>query len=97
MGSFPDGATANGVLDMAGNVEEWVADFYDRDEDQAFGYPLGAQVNPVNVTYSVWGHVVRGGSYLDGAWMLRSGARGISPGGASRTVGFRCAADVTPR
>jgi serine/threonine-protein kinase len=31
VGSYPQGASPYGVLDMAGNVWEWVADKYDRD------------------------------------------------------------------
>jgi formylglycine-generating enzyme required for sulfatase activity len=29
VGSFPDGASADGVLDLAGNVDEWTATVYE--------------------------------------------------------------------
>ncbi|MBX3202706.1 MAG: SUMF1/EgtB/PvdO family nonheme iron enzyme [Labilithrix sp.] len=89
VGSFPDGATPTGLLDMAGNAAEWVADWYDRDEQQ-FGYRRGAQTNPTGPTFGVLGHVIRGGSYRDGAHWLRAAARRAS-NLAEREVGFRCA------
>ncbi|MBX3205468.1 MAG: SUMF1/EgtB/PvdO family nonheme iron enzyme [Labilithrix sp.] len=89
VGSFPDGATPTGLFDMAGNVAEWVADWYDRDEQQ-FGYRRGAQVNPTGPSFGVLGHVIRGGSYRDGAHWLRAAARRASTF-AEREVGFRCA------
>jgi formylglycine-generating enzyme required for sulfatase activity len=92
VGSFPDGATPTGLLDMAGNVAEWVADWYDRDEQQ-FGYPRGAVTNPKGPAFGVLGHVVRGGSYLDGAHWLRTAAR-LPKKYAERDVGFRCAASL---
>jgi formylglycine-generating enzyme required for sulfatase activity len=33
VGRYPDGATPEGLMDMAGNVEEWMENFYDKDED----------------------------------------------------------------
>lgn len=93
VGSFPDGKTEAGLLDMAGNASEWVFDFYDRDEE-GFGYPRGKQVDPKGPSFGPYGHVVRGGSYRDPAFLLRTAARRASPE-ATREIGFRCAYDVT--
>jgi formylglycine-generating enzyme required for sulfatase activity len=92
IGSFPDGATATGLLDMAGNVSEWVFDWYDRD-DEGYGYSRGAQVNPKGPPYGAHGHVIRGGSYREAAHWLRTAARRAWPY-ATREIGFRCAYDV---
>lgn len=92
VGSFPDGRTPTGLFDMAGNAAEWVADWYERDEQQ-FGYPRGAQTNPKGPSFGALGHVIRGGSYRDGAHMQRAASRHASTF-ALREVGFRCAADV---
>jgi sulfatase modifying factor 1 len=92
VGSFPDGATPTGLLDMAGNAAEWVADWYDRDEQQ-FGYKRGAQTNPKGPTFGALGHVIRGGSYRDGAHWLRAASRRASMF-VEREVGFRCAASL---
>jgi formylglycine-generating enzyme required for sulfatase activity len=92
VGSFPDGATPSGLLDMAGNAAEWVSDWYDRDDD-GYGYGRGAQVNPKGPPYSVYGHVVRGGSYREAAHWMRTAARRAWPY-ASREIGFRCAYSV---
>jgi formylglycine-generating enzyme required for sulfatase activity len=92
VGSFPDGATATGLLDMAGNAAEWVFDFYDRD-DEGYGYGRGAVVNPKGPPYGPFGHVIRGGSFRDAAHWLRTAARRAFPY-SSREIGFRCAYDV---
>ena len=90
--SFPDGQTPSGLHDMAGNAAEWVSDFYDRDDD-GYGYPREARVNPKGPTSSPYGHVVRGGSYRMAAYWLRTAAR-FASSNASREIGFRCAYDV---
>lgn len=92
VGSFPDGATPTALLDLAGNAAEWVWDWYDRDEQQ-FGYRRGAQTNPKGPAFGQYGHVVRGGSYRDGAHELRAAARHASLF-AQRDIGFRCAATL---
>lgn len=91
VGSFVDGATPTGLLDMAGNAAEWVYDWYDVDEE-GFGYPRAARINPTGPVFGQ-GHVVRGGSFRSAAWALRTAARTFSPFAASRDVGFRCAYD----
>jgi formylglycine-generating enzyme required for sulfatase activity len=93
--SFPDGATPLGIVDMAGNAAEWVSDYYDiPDPETGFGYPRASQINPTGPTTGIF-HVVRGGSYVDGAAWMRAASRRNSDSTGSPTVGFRCAADAT--
>ncbi len=87
IGSFPQGRTLEGLDDMAGNVEEWVADWYSN------RYPDSAQHNPKGPTLGDH-RVVRGGSYVDGAAWLRAAARTKAfPSLAQPWRGFRCAYD----
>ena len=92
VGSFPDGATPAGIEDLAGNAAEWVADLYDVD-DQGFGYAPGSAVNPRGPSSGVF-HVVRGGSYTDGAAWMRTTARTTTTVARSAQIGFRCAVSV---
>jgi formylglycine-generating enzyme required for sulfatase activity len=95
VGSFPDGATPLGVLDMAGNAAEWVADVFELDK---FGDPVGyaddAVVNPPAKTAGGGPHIVRGGSFEDGATWLRTSSRDYDILPRPPWVGFRCAEDV---
>ncbi len=91
VGSFPDGRTPQGLLDLAGNAAEWVADFYDV-TDAGFGYAPISIMNPKGPATGSH-HVVRGGSYADGAAWLRTAARGTISELRSPHVGFRCAYD----
>ncbi|MBK9926041.1 MAG: SUMF1/EgtB/PvdO family nonheme iron enzyme [Anaerolineales bacterium] len=91
VGSYPVGASFYGVLDMAGNVWEWVADRYDHEyyQDPDSDNPLSVSGNNI---------VVRGGSFLTGrAVGIRSSDRhSLPPDNTSYSLGFRCATDVTP-
>jgi formylglycine-generating enzyme required for sulfatase activity len=84
VGSFPDGASPFGAVDMAGNVWEWVADWFGP-------YDSGAQTNPSGPRSGIL-RVVRGGGWQDRiASGLSSAAReGVEPGLSNPNVGFRC-------
>ncbi|MFP4598912.1 MAG: SUMF1/EgtB/PvdO family nonheme iron enzyme [Persicimonas sp.] len=88
VGSHPDGATPDGVRDMAGNVAEWVADWYGRYPDDApsLANPTGPEAGELKV--------VRGGGHLSSGRWRRTRARfGADPTRGSRNIGFRCAYD----
>jgi formylglycine-generating enzyme required for sulfatase activity len=70
---------------MAGNVREWVADWFGR-------YPSADQVNPAGPA-SGESRIPRGGSWLDTPDDVRSANRGEnSPDYTRHKVGFRCSA-----
>jgi formylglycine-generating enzyme required for sulfatase activity len=88
VGSFPDGASWVGALDMAGNVWEWVVDWYGP-------YPSGRQENPTGPGAGE-SRVLRGGAWLDPQRRVRSAGRlAFKPEDGAYDVGFRCA--VTAR
>jgi len=89
VGSYPAGASPYAVLDMSGNVWEWVADWYDAlyYESNPIDYPTG----PESGAY----RVVRGGSWNDYEWYIRSASRySYFPDNKRFSVGFRCVMDV---
>jgi serine/threonine-protein kinase len=87
IGSYPAGASPYGALDMAGNVWEWVSDWF----DPAY-YLDSPRDNPVGPPSSPAGqHSVRGGSFLSNARNVRVAYRyGYSPTTAAADLGFRC-------
>jgi len=81
VGSFPDGATPEGILDLAGNAAEWTADPFTPD----YGSPPTSE------------RAVRGGSFASSAAFLRGAARvGKSPETREPTLGFRCVWPTKP-
>ncbi len=82
----PEGATPEGVHDLAGNASEWVADWYSK-----WTYLRPGRRDPVGPDNGQV-KVVRGGSYYDGPSVLRTSYRyGLNPMSGFSTVGFRCA------
>jgi formylglycine-generating enzyme required for sulfatase activity len=94
VGSYPAGASPYGALDMAGNVYEWTADWYDRD------YYRGEAASSPNPRGPASGRskVARGGSSYDlDLYLVRTTYRfGYVPETGHRVVGFRCVADPPP-
>jgi len=89
VGSYSAGASAYGALDMAGNVWEWVADWYDGDYYSAYSLD-GWPANPMGPSVG-WYRVLRGGSwYSYSGWDLRAGNR-VQGNGTNSKTGFRCA------
>jgi formylglycine-generating enzyme required for sulfatase activity len=102
VGSLPDGATPQGLLDMAGNAAEWVADEVELDvNNRMVGYAPASEADPRPRRGAGGYHIARGSSYLDAPVWLRAAARADGPEGASffprpAAIGFRCAADLSP-
>jgi formylglycine-generating enzyme required for sulfatase activity len=86
VGSYLHGASPYGALDMAGNLREWVADWYD-----ALYYATSPQSNPTGPVSGQY-KVLRGGSWHSDLYNIRSADRQYSaPDIRDKTVGFRCA------
>ena len=84
VGNYPAGASMYDVMDMAGNVYEWVADWYE-------AYSPIAQSNPTGPA-SGQEHIIRGGSWGDDLGHVRSAVRShVNPDNWVDYIGFRCA------
>jgi formylglycine-generating enzyme required for sulfatase activity len=91
VGFFPSGATPEGVDNLAGNVFEWCQDRFTDD-------PRSATDSPEESGPADFGpRVVRGGSFRDVAYLVRSSFRGrYDPDYRSGFLGFRVGKPLGP-
>ena len=88
VGSYETGKSFYGAYDMAGNVWEWVNDWYQKD----YYSTLGDNASNPQGPSSGDGRVLRGGSWSNYGSDVRSALRyGNYPADTFYSIGFRCA------
>lgn len=86
---YPNGASLYGVYSMAGNVYEWVSDWY-----SAEFYANSTGNNPYGPDTGAY-NVIRGGAFNSDNKLLRITNRGLAaPNSYKDNLGFRCVMDA---
>ena len=87
--TYPNGASMFGILSLAGNVNEWVSDWY-----SAEFYLNSTGNNPYGPDTGAY-NVIRGGAYNTDNRLLRITNRGLNaPNSYKDNLGFRCVMDA---
>ena len=89
-GTYPQGTSPYGVYDLAGNISEWVADWYD-----AGYYARSAADNPAGPSTGTE-RGLRGGGWFTTDRVHGSARRQASPSERVETIGFRCIVAAAP-
>lgn len=95
-GYYPNGASPYGAYDMAGGVQEWVADWYDPNfySTAPLSNPFNSEPAERNIDVPFPNHVLRGGGTQTPVYWVRSADRVYTYSGDAyfyADVGFRCA------
>ncbi len=93
VGSYPNGATPEGICDVSGNVWEWCSDWYGDDYYKTCKQQ-GVVTNPQGPAKGA-ARVLRGGSWYFIPNNLRCASRlNLEPTIRNYVIGFRCSQDV---
>ncbi|MFM7583415.1 MAG: formylglycine-generating enzyme family protein, partial [Caldilinea sp.] len=91
VGSYPNGASPYGVMDMGGNVWEWVNDWYDGSY-----YSVSPGSNPQGPATGKY-RVLRGGSWFLDDYYVRSAVRDRSTSASPTTGATTAGSGVSAR
>lgn len=96
VGNYENGKSPYGIYDMAGNVWEWVSDWFQTNYYATLSNNVSDPQGPDSPDNDT-GRVIRGGAWFNTGKSIRSTLRNyIDPSLAHPFVGFRCARSAAP-